>query len=268
MIAVYAPEHALLARLPGPSLLGQPVRCSQNAADFERARLDATCAVLLVDDLAGDPVFPTLTGMRERGGVHPMVVATRKTSGNLRLLAHASPGEVVWLHEMERMLAPAVHRACSAGHLQHLSLRLEALAEVAPRLRDSLAHACRSPLPVTSVGALARMAGCDRSTLFRQWKRATEGAAAPLRLEDFLDWILVLRAAGLRTPGRKWAAIAAELGVHEKTLARTARRVTGLSLREVSAGKYDALVVLFSGAALSALDATERPPMHQTDVVS
>lgn len=102
------------------------------------------------------------------------------------------------------------------------------------RLRQALALACDSERPICTVGKLATMAGCDRRTLWNQW-RNTVGREAPVRLEDFLHWQLLLRAMTIKEPAMAWADVADRLGVHPHTVARLARQLAGRTLRELSA---------------------------------
>ena len=103
-----------------------------------------------------------------------------------------------------------------------------------PRLRQALALACENERPICTVGRLASLSGCDRRTLWNQWRTAV-GREAPVRLEDFLHWQLLLRAVTLKEPALAWADVADRLGVHPHTVARLARQLTGRSLRELSA---------------------------------
>ena len=82
--------------------------------------------------------------------------------------------------------------------------------------------------------AAAQLADVSRRALQSQWKSAVGGRAA-WRLEDVLDWILLLEAVFRKENRRNWLEVAAELGVHERTLARYARRLVGVGLGEVRA---------------------------------
>jgi len=102
-----------------------------------------------------------------------------------------------------------------------------------PRLREALALACDGGRAIRTVEKLAAAAGCDRRTLWIHWKQSV-GRHSELRLEDFLHWVLLLRAAQRKTDSRPWAAVAEELGIHPHTLGRLVRQLTGSSLRELS----------------------------------
>ena len=123
-------------------------------------------------------------------------------------------------------LAPSLRRA------QHLPARL----------REALALACDEARNIRTVEKLATAAGCDRRTLWTHWKH-TVGAG--LRLQDFLHWLLLLRATHRKTAARAWADVADEIGIHPHTLGRLARQLTGSSLRDLAARGHASLEARF-----------------------
>lgn len=84
-----------------------------------------------------------------------------------------------------------------------------------------------------SVAELAAAVGCDRRTLWQQWSQVV-GPSSEFRLQDFLHWLALLRAVGLKRPERSWDRVADAVGVHPHTLGRWARRYTGGTLRELA----------------------------------
>jgi transposase-like protein len=143
--------------------------------------------------------------------------------------------EVVWSREVERELPTAVRRVCrSAPNPVHcLATALEEAEHLPAMLRKALAHVCRSERPVYSVEALAAAMGCNRRILWQQWSEAA-GPTASIRLQDFLHWLLLLRAVGRKVPERSWESVAHDLGVHPHTLGRWAKQLAGRTLRELS----------------------------------
>lgn len=228
---------SLRAHLPDAELTADWTR-------FERRAALSDCAVVVADDL-GD-VVERLVAFRRRLPFHPIVLVTHNRGGNLPLIARLSVDELVWSSEACRELPRAVRRARAAGPLEQLARELEGAAHLGPQLRAALVHACRSPDFVPDVAGLVRPARCHRSTLNLQWRAATRGA--DLRLQDFLGWIVLVRAVERRTPGRKWSAIADELRVHPHTLHRTAARLLGHPLREAAEGGYGRLLERFRAA--------------------
>ena len=98
-----------------------------------------------------------------------------------------------------------------------------------------------------------RVAGCHRRTLWYHWRRALADGSTTLRLEDFLDWLLVLRAAGRKTSNRGWHYVAESLGVHEHTIARLAKNLAGLSLSELGFVDRQSLLRRFDESVLQPL---------------
>jgi transcriptional regulator GlxA family with amidase domain len=131
-----------------------------------------------------------------------------------------------------------------------LPTALREAAHLPPRLREALALACDERRAIRTVEKLAAAAGCDRRTLWTHWKSAV-GPDADLRLQDFLHWLLLLRAAHLKTPRLAWAEVADEVGIHPHTLSRLARQLTGWSLREMADGGHAALSRRFDAEVLS-----------------
>jgi hypothetical protein len=54
------------------------------------------------------------------------------------------------------------------------------------------------------------------------------------RLEDLVHWVVLLEATGLRSAEPSWQKVALRLGVHERTLSRSAMRFAGAKLRDIS----------------------------------
>lgn len=248
MIALYCQDSVRLLALSRLHLATLDVLPCQDWRFYERARALASCSVVLIDRLHVDPLFERLAA-RQGGAVHPTILVTDKDPENLRLIRSLTLEEVLWVEEVEHALVPAIRRACSAGHLQQVAQTIGGAAQLPRRLRTALVHACRSPACVRSVNDLAAAVKCDRSTLCRQWQRG-RSPGTELRLEDFLDWLTILRAVGRRPPGRKWSAVAEELGVQERTLGRMARRLLGSGLRELDVDGYAGVAARFEESAL------------------
>jgi hypothetical protein len=128
------------------------------------------------------------------------------------------------------MLPLAPH---GADVVHALSLALSGSAHLPARLRDALVIACDDRRSIRTVARLASAAGCDRRTLWTHWKQSV-GARSRLRLQDFLHWLLLLRAARFKRDDDAWADVAVEIGVHPHTLGRLARQLTGRTLRDLS----------------------------------
>lgn len=234
MIAIYSVERANLARLK--ELVGGDASPVEGWREFERTAVRGACSVVAAEWLPANPVVPHLVAFKERYPRHPVVLVTRWNMENARELRHLVVEEVVWLREAGIELREAVGRVC-AGRPNPVRCFATAFAEaehLPVALRKALALTCRTEAPVRSVKQLATSVGCDRRTLSTQWSRAV-GARSSLRLQDFLHWVLLIRARTRKSPGRSWRAVAEELGVHADTLARFARQLTGGTLGELAA---------------------------------
>ncbi|HZG41597.1 MAG TPA: hypothetical protein VEY93_01460 [Longimicrobium sp.] len=218
---------------------------------YERLAVVAECSVVCVPWLATDHDAFQLAAFKVRFPLHPVILVTRGDIGNARHVATLGVEQVVWLEEVESELHSAVGRTCMLTHARTLSTALRRAEHLSPCLREALSLTLDSPRALPTVSAVARAAACDRRTLWTQW-RATP-AATELRLQDFLGWVLLLRAVSAKTPGRSWADVAEDqLGVHPHTLGRLAQRLVGATLREL-AGRQSLVASRFEECVLGPL---------------
>lgn len=164
----------------------------------------------------------------------PVALVTHGVLENARFLREVVIEEVLWIGELEHELWPAVQRMRGRGTLRRLAAAFEHASEIPVKLRRALTSACLGHPPFHSIAELAAAVGCGTTTLWHHWKRFSP-SDTPIRLEDFIDWVLLFHAASMKVPGKSWSRIAADLGVHEHTLGRIAKRLTEQSLRELSA---------------------------------
>jgi len=153
---------------------------------------------------------------------------------------HAAPSIAPDPGRAFRRAAPAPAPALPAT----LAATFRRSAHLPPRLREALALACDDRRAIRTVEKLAAAAGCDRRTLWTHWKQSV-GRNSRLRLQDFLHWVLLLRAAQRKTASRPWSEVAEEIGIHPHTLGRLARQLTGSSLRELSPRAHVTLAQTF-----------------------
>ena len=173
----------------------------------------------------------------------------------LSLFAGRTPGQRAPLpgHTAVDVSRPARRPAALSPSLPPgLTAALRQAPHLPPRLREALALACDERRGIRTVERLASAAGCDRRTLWTHWKSAV-GADAELRLQDFVHWLLLLRAAHRKTAELAWADVADEIGIHPHTLSRLARQLTGCSLRDLAAGGHGELTRRFEAEVLSAV---------------
>lgn len=243
MFALYCNAASYLARVLAAFPAHQQVLATGVWARFERVLPESTAAVVVLPWLS-DGVFPKLCALASRHAAWPLVLVTTRDADNARHLKDLAIGEVVWLHDVERELWPAAQRAANAQAFHMLAEMVEGHDALPVTLREALGYACRSRTPVRSVADLASAASCRRSTLWYHWNRVVD-VDPPLRLEDFVGWLLVLHALGRKGPERTWPRVAEELGIHERTLGRLARRLTGRPLHDLNLSGQAAAMDLF-----------------------
>jgi hypothetical protein len=232
-IAMYCPDADLVARLRASVPAGEAVVPTSCWRTFQRsAATMESLVVVLPGHVTGDAV-ERLSTLQRRLPYHPLVLAVDRDPENLRRLSPLRIAEMIWTEEVDRQLWPTLRRARTGAALRRLARDLDHADWIPARLRQAMAAACRATSPVTSVPALADLAGRDRRTLWRLWQSAF-GPEPPLRVQDFVHWILLIHAVALRSTGLRWSGVAAELKVHEHTIARVAHRLAGMNLRQVA----------------------------------
>ncbi|HEX8394265.1 MAG TPA: hypothetical protein VF665_18115 [Longimicrobium sp.] len=241
MLALYVSDRRFSDRLCR-ALQGPKAVPSADWLQFERAAEAAECSVIVIGWL-GVPEVGRLMAFKSRHPLHPVVLVTRGDMQNARQLKAVQVEEVIWMEEMDRELTGAVSRTCTLSHHRSFCEAMGDADYLPGCLGPALARACSAEPPLRTVQKLARMVGCDRRTLWQHWKSAIGGE--DLRLQDVLHWLLLLRAAAQKTPGRSWAAVADDLGVHPQTLGRISQQLTGLSLRELAGRRQGEMVDQF-----------------------
>jgi hypothetical protein len=253
MIAVYCPEERHEARLH-TALAGVNVKRAENWALFTSAVGGCACGVVIVDWLAGNLAVERLEALRVQYPHKPVVLVTRKDADNVRLSHRVRIDELVWTEELEESLPDALERTLKTHSFKEIVGALEVADGLPRRLREALAHLFRSPNVIVTIAALGAAVGCDRRTLWRLWA-GTVGSADGPRLQDIIDWNLLLRAIFLRAHASSWVGIAEQLGVHEHTLSRMSKRLTGLDLRGLGTLPPEAVLEMFHSRVLVVLSA-------------
>lgn len=209
--------------------------------------------MICIEWLSEGEQLARLISLRARAPQVPFVLVTRKEADNIRLVIRVRVDEVVWLHEVSHALNAAVARARTRGLFHNLHFTISDNRQLSPRLRDALVHALRTEHHAYSVATLARAVRCDRRTLWHAWRRAV--ADGP-RLEDFLHWLVLLRAAELKESARCWREVALTLGIDNRTLGRHAGRLLGMRLSDLAVLDRGELVRRFRETMLRHLSAT------------
>ena len=216
---------------------------------MERQSPAADVSLVALLWLTGEPSYPLLCEFKRRFPTHPVVLVTTRDAENADLLKTLLVEQVVWTTELEKRLPLAIQHAAARHPMLRLAEELERAAHLPIRLRRALALACRRERPFRTVGELADAVDRDRRTLSVRWTEVLDPGSV-MRLEDFVDWLLLLQAAARWAVGWKATAVAADLGVHAQTLSRTARRLAETTPSQIRAAGRHQLIRTFRERAV------------------
>ena len=185
------------------------------------------CALVAVPPHAGFDATGAIHTLREEYPALPIVCAA--DAGERGEIVRAGGAhEVIAYADTADAVAAAIQAACTAALLERAAARLGAAEGMPPALRCALVHLCVADPPPRAVAELAATVPVHRRTLWYQWRQYV--GDAPLRLEDVVAWVLLLRASILRLRGSSWTEAAMAMGVHRHTVARAGERLAGLRL--------------------------------------
>jgi AraC-like DNA-binding protein len=245
MMAVYYEDPRQLLVLLAPEFSGRPLSLHRDWSTFEQACTSAVASVAMVRQLAADGVPEQLTPGRESPACTSLVLVTDDDRENAALAKAAPVRAVLWSGDEPRALLAALERVRVDRDRNATALELREAEGLPPQLRTVLVRLFLTGGGGVGIDDLAEGAGCDRSTLNRQWRSVA--GDSPLRLQDVLDWLVLIDAVRLQARRRKWAGVAAELGVHQRTLSRIAERLAGMSLPQAAAAGELALTTVLRG---------------------
>lgn len=183
---------------------------------------------------------------RQRFPAHPIIVVTESDAENVSSLAAVTIDDFVWTSRIAESLMAAVYRASNGAFFQRLADRISGVDHIHAVLREALCRAALSSMPVRSIGDLAELADRHAATLSRQW-RAAIPVSSDLRMEDFLAWIILMRAAQRRDLEGSWCRAATAVKVDVRTLMRNADRLTGMRLSQIGETGFAGLGALCEG---------------------
>lgn len=241
MIALYCSKDQLAGRVQS-ALSGRDLRRAATWAGLNDILGQATCAVIVAESIR-TAAAERLYALRRQHPGKAIVLVMSPDANALRSLRRVGLDEVVWLGEIELSLASAVTDALGYTVFARIAERLRGAPRLPPTLRGAITEALLAPMPITKIEDLAAAIGCDRRTLWRLWGQSLP--QHPLRLQDVLDWILLLHAVRRRESETSWAVVATLLSVHQDTLSRAAKRLTGMSLRDLSHERQESLIQMF-----------------------
>lgn len=209
----------------------------------------ARCIVLAdhAPDVSGIPA--RVRSLSQRAVRAAILAVTTPTPEHVRAFVGSGVSDILWLYDTPAKLQDAVGTAVRRQPLEALGAQLLSATHLPLDLRNTLAYLCRAPTGIRTVHELCEAAGCHRSTLWAQWRAI--GGTALLRVQDLVDWVMLLRACSRHVPGASWNAVAVEMNVHEHTIARIARRLMRCSLRDL---RHPFAVTAVHDALLTALE--------------
>jgi hypothetical protein len=202
--------------------------------DFQSAAGSATCAVVVMPWLSEGDAMLRLVVLRESAPSTPIVLITTGEFANVRLTRGLPVNEVLSFEEARTRLGFVVDGIRTVTLLAALATAAAGATHIPAVPRATIVSLCRTRGPMLRERTLATALGISRGRLWREWVGAFGGE---LRLKDFLDWVLLLRALSCKTLDRSWADVSEALQVHERTIDRTSMRctqkhVTRLNMRE------------------------------------
>jgi hypothetical protein len=218
---------------------------------FCHACAAAECGVVL---LPWDGRDATLEPLRQHASRFPqlaLILITHNDAENARFIRNTPLADLLWIDEIEERLLSATMKAAQSRMVLRTANALTHATTIPAGIRSALAAALRGEYPLRSINDLASFCGRDRRTLWYHWHQLPTSEEIPLK--DMIRWIILIRAATLKLPSRKWAAIADELGIDTRSLGRWANRLTGLRLRDLAGTGIPTLLQHFRQRALSHL---------------
>jgi hypothetical protein len=187
-----------------------------------------------------------------RDGRHPLVVVVDSPPHPGLRCVRGGPGMLV--DGAQRLaIRGAVEEACTFSALAKLHEAVSTRPDASPAICAAAQVLCRRGAPVRGVAELATAAGYHRRTLWRGWQQIP--ASPSIRLEDLVDWVLLLRAATMRTQSRTWTSIATLFQVDRHSVPRIARRLMNLKEEKDPVGFASAVRRAFLRTVVSAIRA-------------
>lgn len=221
--------------------------------DVQAFTLHAVTLIAIMPNMTENE-FRQFSGYRARFPNRPLVAVVGEDANTARLIGGLSHVEVVWTAEVSIRLRAIVFRLEQATVFGRLADSVSVADDVPPALRRALKSAVIRRRPIRSVAELASDVQRSPSTLERAWNDRAR-AQEKMRLKDFLDWLLLLRAAQRKEYEGSWNEAAAAVGIDPRTLSRLSLRLTGRRLNQLDVVGFAWL----SARCLDAINSTLSP---------
>ena len=184
------------------------------------------CGIVCLRTLTDD-VITWIRHLASRRAGCPIILVVPLSADSARLVAEDPAGSryLIWLEEVPEQLADRV--AAVAG-LDPVAGILRCVARglgEEPFVLNALKKMASTHPPIAAVLELSTRLGVTPNTLRYHWARTTGGDPT---LKEFLEWVLLLRAADLAHLAPVSAAY--RLDIHVRTLERMSDRRLGVTL--------------------------------------
>lgn len=227
-LAIFCADDDVWRRLDAVTpRLPLPARRVRSWGRFQALAPAARCAIVHIPWLEGSRDFAALKVLMQTHPLLPIVLVTERHWSVARRPQDILIDEVVWARDLEVSLEGAVLSTLAVSWRDRVARTVRQASHVGVRLRRALVEAIRQSPPPRTVQALAAIAGCDRRTLWENW-RASEAPGTP---KVFIEWLLLVSAVEQKRPGKSWATVARELAMTPRTVTRLMRKLTGIESR-------------------------------------
>lgn len=189
--------------------------------------------------LAADPVLP-------------LVVVTDRSLPRDVVRALRSRGALAALPVEHGEVWAAAQHASTRSLLTSAATVFRLTSKMPAGIGEALANVTVDETHPLSMTATVRGAALHRRTLSRAWHSSPLGQSG-ISLDDVLDALLTFRAFVARAPDESWEVVAARLGVHRHTLARSVALWAGVQLPDFSADAVRQARSAFARAVLNRL---------------
>lgn len=211
MYLVYAPKSHLRERIV-QLLQGRfDLALARSWEELEELASRATCTIIAIERFENWLDLEKLLIFRQRHRVRPVIIVTHGDAHNIRSLQNIPINATIFLSELDHKLTDAIRYHCSVHFLRRVAELFKNDVRLPSQLREALVYLLLTDHPPPSIDELARIVGCDRTTLNRQLGRIT-GFNGACTMKGIVDWIVLLRAVLRKTPKESWSEIAGKFG--------------------------------------------------------